>query len=144
MSTLQTVVLSGHTLIALLIIGLVLMQRGKGADAGAAFGSGASGTVFGSRGSASFFSRATAVLATVFFVSSLALAYISSQSAGRPESLLENAPPVVDEEPSAPAEVDELPTLDEAADTPADSGVEDAMPDLEPAPDDVPPEESPQ
>ena len=67
MTTIQTVVLIGHTVIALLIIILVLMQRGKGADAGAAFGAGASGTVFGSRGSSNFFSRATAVLATVFF-----------------------------------------------------------------------------
>ena len=68
-----------HTLIALLIIALVLLQRGKGADAGAAFGAGASGTVFGARGSGSFFSRATAVCATAFFVSSLTLAYLSSQ-----------------------------------------------------------------
>ena len=79
MDTMQKVVLIGHTLIAILIIALVLLQRGKGADAGAGFGAGASGTVFGARGSASFFSRATAVLATVFFVTSLALAYLSSQ-----------------------------------------------------------------
>ena len=69
MDTLQKSVLIAHTLIALLIIVLVLLQRGKGADAGAAFGAGASGTVFGARGSSSFFSRATAVCATAFFVS---------------------------------------------------------------------------
>ena len=74
MDTIQKAVLITHTLIALLIIVLVLLQRGKGADAGAAFGAGASGTVFGARGSASFFSRATAVCATAFFVSSLTLA----------------------------------------------------------------------
>ena len=79
MDTIHKAVLIGHTLIALFIIILVLMQRGKGADAGAAFGAGASGTVFGSRGSSSFFSRATAVLATAFFASSLTLAYMSSQ-----------------------------------------------------------------
>src|SRR3546814_947548 len=58
------------------LVGLILIQHGKGADAGAAFGSGASGTVFGSRGSANFLSRATAWLATVFFCVSLALAYL--------------------------------------------------------------------
>lgn len=60
------------------IIVLVLMQQGKGADAGAAFGSGASGTVFGSQGSANFLSRTTAILATVFFLNSIALAFLAS------------------------------------------------------------------
>jgi preprotein translocase subunit SecG len=90
MDSLQTMVLIAHTVVALLIIVLVLMQRGKGADAGAAFGSGASGTVFGARGSSNFFSRATAILAAVFFVSSLSLAYISSQRADTPDSLIES------------------------------------------------------
>jgi preprotein translocase subunit SecG len=94
MDTLQKTVLIGHTLIALLIIALVLLQRGKGADAGAAFGAGASGTVFGSRGSGSFFSRATAVCATAFFATSLTLAYLSSQNAVAPSSLVEGAPAV--------------------------------------------------
>ena len=85
----QTTVLIAHTLIALAIIILVLVQRGKGAEAGAAFGAGASGTVFGSRGSTSFFSRTTAILATAFFATSLALAWISSQTAGSPDSLIE-------------------------------------------------------
>lgn len=92
MDTMQSAVLIGHTLVAVLIIVLVLLQRGKGADAGAAFGAGASGTVFGARGSSNFFSRATAVLATVFFASSLTLAYMSSQRSTGPESLLEGAP----------------------------------------------------
>ena len=86
---LQTVVLFCHLAVALLIIGLVLLQRGKGADAGTGFGAGASGTVFGSRGSASFFSRATAVLATVFFITSLALAYLGGQVA-EPDSILDS------------------------------------------------------
>ena len=94
METMQSVVLIGHTLIAVLIIVLVLLQRGKGADAGAAFGAGASGTVFGAQGSSNFFSRATAVLATAFFVSSLTLAYMSSQRSTAPESLIEDAPAV--------------------------------------------------
>ena len=74
MDTIQKAVLIAHTLIALLIIVLVLLQRGKGADAGAAFGAGASGITFGARGSSSFFSRATAIYATLLFVSSLTVA----------------------------------------------------------------------
>jgi preprotein translocase subunit SecG len=65
-----------QVLAAVAVTGLVLIQHGKGADAGAAFGSGASGTVFGARGSANFLTRATAVCATIFFVVSLSLAYI--------------------------------------------------------------------
>jgi len=92
MDTIQRAVLIGHTLIALLIIVLVLLQRGKGADAGAAFGAGASGTVFGSRGSGSFFSRATAVCAAAFFVTSLSLAYLSSQDSAAPSSVIDDVP----------------------------------------------------
>jgi len=130
MDNIQKIVLIVHTLIALLIITMVLLQRGKGADAGAAFGAGASGTVFGARGSSSFFSRATALLATAFFVSSLTLAYLSSQATTGPESLLDNAPvveqtaddaielPAVGEDAlnDAADEVDaeDLPTLDAA------------------------------
>lgn len=117
METIQTGLLISHTLVALLIIVLVLLQRGKGADAGAAFGAGASGTVFGSRGSGSFFSRATAVLATVFFATSLTLAWFSSQSTEGPASLLESAP-AVEIEDTTPAEdqgLPELPGLNDAA-----------------------------
>lgn len=94
MTNIQTTILVIHTLIALGIIALVLLQRGKGADAGAAFGAGASGTVFGARGSTNFFSRTTAILATGFFVTSLTLAYISSQRSDAIDSLLESAPAV--------------------------------------------------
>lgn len=109
MDTIQKAVLIAHTLIALLIIVLVLLQRGKGADAGAAFGAGASGTVFGARGSSSFFSRATAVCATLFFASSLTLAYLSSQGSAEPASLLEDAPIVEVAPETAPELSDELP-----------------------------------
>jgi preprotein translocase subunit SecG len=112
MDTIQKAVLIAHTLIALLIIALVLLQRGKGADAGAAFGAGASGTVFGARGSSSFFSRATAVCATAFFVSSLTLAYLSSQGSSTPTSLLEDAPIVEEEAEAVPELSDELPVSD--------------------------------
>jgi len=67
-----------HVLAAAGVIGLVLIQHGKGADVGAAFGSGSAGSLFGSSGSANFLSRSTAVLATVFFITSLALAWLSS------------------------------------------------------------------
>jgi len=121
MDTIQKAVLITHTVIALLIIVLVLLQRGKGADAGAAFGAGASGTVFGARGSSSFFSRATAVCATAFFVSSLTLAYLSSQSTAAPSSLLEDAPIVEAEADLVPdlneeMPVSELPSLEPTED----------------------------
>jgi preprotein translocase subunit SecG len=77
----QIVILVLHVLAALGIIGLVLLQHGKGADVGAAFGSGASGSVFGSAGSANFLSRATAILAVVFFLTSMGLTYFSSRKA---------------------------------------------------------------
>jgi preprotein translocase subunit SecG len=123
MDTIQKAVLIAHTLIALLIIALVLLQRGKGADAGAAFGAGASGTVFGARGSSSFFSRATAICATAFFVSSLTLAYLSSQGSATPESLLEDAPPVEAETETVPElsedmPVSDLPSLEPTEDVP--------------------------
>jgi preprotein translocase subunit SecG len=85
---LQSIILMFHVGVALLIVVLVLLQRGKGASAGSGFGGGASGTVFGSRGSASFLSRATGVLATLFFCTSLTLAYLAGQQTA-PTSLLE-------------------------------------------------------
>jgi len=77
-----------HLFLALGLVGLVLIQHGKGADAGAAFGSGASATVFGARGSGSFLSRTTAILAALFFLTSMALAYYASQ-ADEPKGLME-------------------------------------------------------
>ena len=135
MDTLQKAVLIGHTLIALMIIALVLLQRGKGADAGAAFGAGASGTVFGSRGSASFFSRATAVCAALFFVTSLSLAYLSSQNSAAPSSLVDDVPaveetlpkpdaemPAIESEDAATEDLVEMPALEEA-DEPAEDPI---------------------
>lgn len=78
MNWLFSVLLAVHIVVALAIIGLVLMQHGKGADMGAAFGSGASGSLFGATGSANFMSRATGVFAAIFFVTSLGLAYVAS------------------------------------------------------------------
>ena len=75
----DTLVLVIHVIAALGIVGLVLLQHGKGADVGAAFGSGASGSIFGATGSANFLSRATAMLAVVFFLTSMGLTYFSMQ-----------------------------------------------------------------
>jgi preprotein translocase subunit SecG len=78
METWINVVIAVHVLIAVAIIGLVLLQHGKGADMGSGFGGGASSSLFGATGSANFLSRATAVLATVFFLTSLGLAYLAT------------------------------------------------------------------
>jgi preprotein translocase subunit SecG len=78
MNVLLTLILAVQILTALGMIGLILIQHGKGADMGAAFGSGSSGSLFGASGSANFLSRTTAVLATVFFVCTLALAYFGN------------------------------------------------------------------
>lgn len=88
------VIIIGHVLVGLAVIGLVLIQHGKGADAGAAFGSGSSGTVFGAQGSASFLSRTTGVLAAVFFSTSLGLAVLSG-NVGNDVDLMDA--PVVDQ-----------------------------------------------
>jgi len=84
----QTILTIVHLLLALGLIGLVLIQHGKGADMGAAFGSGASATVFGARGSGNFLSRTTAILAALFFVTSMVLAYYASQ-VGAPVGLMD-------------------------------------------------------
>jgi preprotein translocase subunit SecG len=130
MDTIQKAVLIGHTLIALLIIVLVLLQRGKGADAGAAFGAGASGTVFGARGSGSFFSRATAVCATAFFATSLTLAYLSSQNSAAPSSIMDDVPEV---EEALEAVEPDMPSLETGDDVVGDEDTGD-MPVLEEAP----------
>jgi len=104
-------ILAVHVLLALMIIGLVLLQRGKGAEAGAGFGSGASGTVFGARGTSTLFSKLTAVFAALFFVTSLSLAYLGTRGGTAPTSVLERAaqaattvpPATTAPQPAAPA-----------------------------------------
>ena len=88
----QSVLVVVHLFLAIGLVALILIQHGKGADMGAAFGSGASATVFGSRGASNFLSRSTAVLAAAFFVTSLTLAYFAMQS-DEPETLMESAAP---------------------------------------------------
>lgn len=91
MSLFFSVILTVHILVALGIVALVLMQHGKGADMGAAFGSGASGSLFGATGAANFLSRTTAILAAVFFVTSLLLAYSSSVRPKTTGSVMQDA-----------------------------------------------------
>ncbi|HUY83782.1 MAG TPA: preprotein translocase subunit SecG [Steroidobacteraceae bacterium] len=88
---LHGLLLAFHVLLAILIVTLVLLQRGKGAEAGAGFGAGASGTVFGARGSSTLFSKLTAVFATLFFATSLLLAYLGTKGPSAPTSVLERA-----------------------------------------------------
>jgi preprotein translocase subunit SecG len=105
-------VLAVQILSAVVMIGLVLVQHGKGADMGASFGSGASGSLFGATGSANFLSRSTAVCATVFFICTLALAYFGNLGASkRPESssVFERAG-VAASAPAASAPVAQIPT----------------------------------
>ncbi len=96
-----TILLIVLVLSALGLVALVLLQQGKGADAGAAFGSGASGTVFGAQGAGSFMTRATAILATIFFLSSLGLAYFSGQQRTTIKSVTELAVPAEEAKPVA-------------------------------------------
>ena len=103
-----------HTLAALSVIGLVLIQHGKGADMGAAFGSGSAGSLFGSTGASNFLSKTTGVLAAVFFISSLGLTYLSShrQSGG----VMQSAPVAV-QPPATEKKVDSAATIVPAAPT---------------------------
>ena len=119
MTFLETIVLVAHVLVAAAICGFVLLQHGKGADMGAAFGSGASGSLFGASGSANFLSRTTAILAAVFFVSSLALTYLGSTH-GAPKSAAERS--VMDTAPTPPKS-SEVPTQTAPAPAPANAPV---------------------
>src|ERR1700684_1098218 len=101
---LRVFILVVHILLALMIIGLVLLQRGKGAEAGAGFGSGASGTVSGARGTSTLFSKLTAVFAALFFATSLTLAYLGARTTNEPTTVLErSAQAAAATQPAAPA-----------------------------------------
>lgn len=123
-----TLVIVVHIIVAIAIVGLVLLQQGKGADAGASFGAGSSQTVFGSSGSGNFLVRATTVAATIFFVTSLSLAIFAKNQSGIGSAtglpvvnpaLLEQVPlsapqsdvPTIAEPDTAPAGQDDVPSL---------------------------------
>jgi len=118
----HTALLAVHILVAIAVIGLVLIQHGKGADAGAAFGAGASGgasgSVFGAQGASNFLSRSTAILATIFFLTSLSMAYMF-RTVDTPTSLMEQGTAV-------PMTQDVAPAIDNNTDAPVipDSGTE--------------------
>lgn len=107
---LETVVVVFHLLAALGVIALVLLQQGKGADAGASFGSGASATVFGSQGSSTFLSRVTAILATLFFLTSLGLGFVAKQKTGALDEVGLPSPAALEVQQNKPA-VEDVPVL---------------------------------
>jgi preprotein translocase subunit SecG len=102
----ETVLVAVHLLVAAVLVGFVLLQHGKGADMGAAFGSGSSGSLFGAVGSANFLSRTTAILATAFFLSSLGLTYFGSTRSGPVDVMKQGAP----QSAPAPAAKESKPT----------------------------------
>ncbi len=116
----QSIILVVHVLLAVVVIGLVLVQHGKGADAGAAFGSGASATVFGSRGSGSFLTRLTTGMVVLFFLTSLTLFYLAAQRSSELGSVTDTLPVpeesvVIPEEAEkmAPEQEDDVPEIDQ-------------------------------
>ena len=118
MTYLETLLLVVHLVVAAVVCGFVLMQHGKGADMGAAFGSGSSGSLFGAAGSANFLSRTTAILATVFFLTSIGLTFFGSIK-GKPAGLMEQGGVMEKLAPAAP----KAPDVPRPADVPAPSGV---------------------
>ena len=112
----ETLILVIHILAALALVGLILLQHGKGADVGAAFGSGASGSLFGASGSANFLSRTTAIIAIVFFVTSLGLTYFSSRKTEHKGVMA--APPAAPVQ-SLPAQIPPTAPAGQAAPSPA-------------------------
>ena len=114
--SIETLIIALHVVLTIGVIGFILIQRGKGAEAGASFGGGASQTVFGSGGSSNFLSRTTAILATGFFLTSFALAYIAKQKADGIDSLgLDSA--VVEEQTTTTPEVPVLPSESESVES---------------------------
>lgn len=112
MEAIESIVLIAHVLLAIALIALVLLQQGKGAEAGAAFGSGASQTMFGSQGSASFLSRLTAIMATGIFLTSFALAVYAKQKAGAIADDGVPSPVVVEQPIEAPVLEESKPSSD--------------------------------
>ncbi|MBR9872306.1 MAG: preprotein translocase subunit SecG [Gammaproteobacteria bacterium] len=120
MDWIETLVVVVHVVIAVALVGVVLIQQGKGADAGAAFGGGASQTVFGSQGSGSFLTRVTTLMAVVFFVTSFSLAIFAKQ---RAEVVGEAGIPMLQE-----SSAEQVPALDEGA---SSDSKENELPELE-------------
>ena len=119
----QSIVVVIHIIVAVAIVGLVLLQQGKGADAGASFGSGGSQTVFGASGSGNFLTRATTIAATLFFITSLSLAIFARENAGVSSTA---GLPIANEallEEAISTQADDVPQLDVAPAQPASGDV---------------------
>ena len=127
----ESIVIVIHVVVAVVIVGLVLLQQGKGADAGASFGAGASQTVFGSSGTGNFLVRATTVAAVLFFITSLALAIFARENASR-TATGGDLPSVVEGLPAQAPAGDDLPSLDVDGAEPSASDLP-ALPDEAPA-----------
>jgi len=126
----QSIALVVHVALAIGVIGLVLIQHGKGAEAGAAFGSGASSTVFGARGSASFLTRVTTVMAFLFFLTSMTLFYLAAHREGGIASVTD----LPGAQESSPAAESDLPAITPSGDAvPAATGNESDLPSAAPA-----------
>ena len=111
MENINSILLIAQVLLSITLIALILMQHGKGADAGAAFGSGSSATVFGARGSGNFLSKATAIIATLFFIVCLSLAYMAANRVG-PASVMESVTAIETETQQLDSGVLDLPPVD--------------------------------
>ena len=113
MALVETILFVMQIVVAITLCGLILLQHGKGADMGAAFGSGSSGSLFGAAGSANFLSRTTAILAAVFFLTSLGLTYLGTTHAksGAVQGVMQEAPATKAGEGAAPAPVVPAPTV---------------------------------
>ena len=127
----QTILVVFHLFLAIALIGLILIQHGKGADMGAAFGSGASGTVFGAKGSASFLTRLTAGLATLFFVTSMVMAYFAAQRDDGGLVLEDVQPPAVESEAQPQTDLPPMPAATDVPVLPAESATETEAPQVE-------------
>jgi preprotein translocase subunit SecG len=122
----EQIILVAHLLIALAIIGLIMLQQGKGADMGASFGAGASQTLFGSEGSGNVLTRATTLLAVAFFATSFGLAIVAQNKAGVTDDMDILVPEMMQVEPAAEVDVPQV-----GEDAPATMTVEDDIPEVE-------------
>ena len=127
----QTILVVFHLFLAVGLVGLILIQHGKGADMGAAFGSGASGTVFGAKGSASFLTRLTAGLATLFFITSMIMAYFAAQRDDGSVILDDIQRPAIETEAPPQTDLPPMPGGTEVPVLPAERAVEAEMPQVE-------------
>jgi preprotein translocase subunit SecG len=140
----QTILVVFHIFLAIGLVGLILIQHGKGADMGAAFGSGASGTVFGAKGSASFLTRMTAGLATLFFITSMVMAYFAAQHDDGSVILEDTQPPAAQVEVQPQTDLPPMPAGSDVPAVPVESTAEESVPEAEVPEAEVPEAEVPE